>query len=140
MLIHDLFWHFSRIIKSKLFPSCITLFPAIYGDKVFINKNKEDITRMAAVFLYPNQKKHYLDYFLLLLNFWEYIPKKDQLNDLRQFIIKYYKDKIYISIFDRAVKANIKAHRKFKYISRFEEKNYLDSLGTKWNSINEYNN
>ena len=133
VVMHDLLWHFNIIIKSKLFPSCITLFPALYGDKVLLSRNEENISNMGAVFLYPNQKEHYLDYFLLLLNFWEYIPKKNHLEDLRRFIIKYYKDKIYINIFDTAVQANIKVNRKFKYNSTFEERKYLVSLGTKWN-------
>ena len=44
-------------------------------------------------FSYINQKEHYLDYFLLLLNFWEYIPTDQQINDLTIFIEKYYKEK-----------------------------------------------
>ena len=89
---------------------------------------------MGAVFLYTNQEEHYLDYFLLLLNFWEYIPKENQLNDLRSFIQKYYRDKIYIDIFDTAVKENKKANKKVeKYMIYSEQKDHLVSLGTKWN-------
>ena len=54
------------------------------------------MSNIGAVFLYPNQKAHYLNYFLLLMNFWEYIPKDEQINDLRNFIKKYYKKKKYI--------------------------------------------
>ena len=67
---------------------------------------------MGAVFLYSNQEEHYLDYFLLLLNFWEYIPSDEQLNDLRNFIKKYYKDDKYINIFDIAVRENKIAYQK----------------------------
>ena len=89
---------------------------------------------MGAVFLYPNQEDHYLDYFLLLLNFWEYIPTEKQISDLRLFIKTYYKDDIYINIFDMAVMKNKNVNNKFaKYIKDSEEKKYLVSLGTKWN-------
>ena len=101
VIIHDLFWHFHRATNSKFFPSCINLIPALYGDKVFINQNQNEISNLGAVFLYPNQKEHYLDYFLLLLNFWEYIPKVKHINDLRLFIKIYYKEDIYIHIFDK---------------------------------------
>ena len=137
VVIHDLIWHFGKVINSKFFPSCISLIPALYGDKVFLNKNKEYVSNIGAVFLYPNQKEHYLDYFLLLLNFWEYIPKDNQINDLRDFIIKYYRTKILINTFDEAVIRNRKVNDKFKkYNNNFEEKKYLVSLGTKWNITN----
>ena len=40
--------------------------PSLYGDKLLINNELEN---MGAVFLYKNQKEHYLDYFLLLNGF-----------------------------------------------------------------------
>ena len=67
-----------------------------------------------AVFLYLNQEEHYLDYFLLLLNFWEFIPKSNHINDLRPFISKYYNDRIYINVFDEDVRENKKVNNKFK--------------------------
>lgn len=134
VVVHDLFWHFGKVIRSKFYPSCISLIPAIFGDKVFINQRNKSISNIGAVFLHSNQKKHYLDYFLLLLNFWEYIPTDTQINDLRVFINKYYKDKIYINIFDTAVRKNKQVHEKFiKYNNIYEEKKYLVSLGYKWN-------
>jgi predicted O-methyltransferase YrrM len=139
VVIHDLLWHFGNAENTKFFPACIALLPTLYGDKVFTHSNNEGISNMAAIFLYPNQKEHYLNYFLLLLNFWEYIPKDNQILDLRQFIKKYYKDKIYIDIFDLAVRKNKNVTYKFmKYINQKDEKKYLVSLGTKWNitSIN----
>ena len=42
--------------------------------------------------MYPNQEEHYLDYFLLLLNFWEYIPTDQQINDLDSTLNNYTKD------------------------------------------------
>ncbi len=134
VLIHDLFWHFRRIINSKLYPSCISLIPVIYGDKVFMNQRKNEISNIGAVFLYPNQKEHYLDYFLLLLNFWEYIPKLNQIKDLRYFIKNYYKKKIYINIFDAAVSFNKIANEKFmNFTNKIEHWKYLSNLGRKWN-------
>jgi hypothetical protein len=51
---------------------------------------------MGAVFLYNNQESHYLDYFFLLLTFWEYMPKDNEINDLKIFIKKFYKKDIII--------------------------------------------
>jgi predicted O-methyltransferase YrrM len=105
VVIHDILWHFSR--KKRIYPSNINLFPAIYGDKILLGKNDNYIGNTGAVFLYENQKSHYLDYFLLLLNFWEYIPKDNQINDLRIFIKEYYKNDFYLKLFNIAVKNNI---------------------------------
>ena len=81
-----------------------------------------------------------MDYFLLILNFWEYIPKEEQLNDFKDFIKNYYKDEIYINIFELAISLNKNANQKFqKYNSISEEKKYLVSLGTKWNITNNEN-
>ena len=138
VVLHDLFWHFSRVISTKFFPSCISLIPAIYGDKIFLYNAKNGVSNIVAAFLYPNQNTHYLDYFLLLLNFWEYIPKDNQIRDLRAFIQKYYKDKIYIKIFDTAVRYNKIANKKFvKHINHSEEKLILKGLGLKWNNTNK---
>lgn len=63
VVIHDLLWHFGKVINTKLFPSCIALISALYGDKIFVNNR--DVSNIGAVFLYKNQNKHYLDYFLL---------------------------------------------------------------------------
>ena len=104
VIIHDILWHCGSQIK--IFPSNINLFPAIYGDKLLLRKNGRDIGNIGAVFLYPNQKSHYLDYFLLLLNLWEYMPTVKQINDLRNFIHIYYKNDFYLELFNFAVKTN----------------------------------
>ena len=137
VVIHDILWHFTNVINSKFFPSCISLIPVLYGDKIFVNKKKNEISNIGAVFLYPNQNEHYLDYFLLLLNFWEYMPKTNQIDDLRVFIKQFYKKDIYINIFNKAVSLNKEANLKFKkYTNIAEQRKYLVSLGTKW-KINE---
>ena len=137
VVIHDLLWHFFKGTTMKFFPSCISLIPALYGDKVFLKKYNGGISNIGAVFLYPNQEKHYIDYFLLLLNFWEYIPKDEQINDLRIFIQKYYKNRKYINIFDLAVRENKNANYRFaQYNNDIEQrKKILVSLGTKWKGI-----
>ena len=129
VVIHDILLHFSKVKNNKFFPSCISLLPTLFGDKIFLNRNRGYIQNIGAVFLYPNQEEHYLDYFLLLLNFWEYIPTDDQLNDLRIFINKYYKNKFYTNIFNVAVNENKKANNIFM--------KYINSLGDKNNSISQ---
>ena len=114
VVIHDLILHFLTSETDKFYPSCINLIPTLYGDKVFLNLDNRYMSNIGAVFLYPNQEEHYLDYFLLLMNFWEYIPPEEQINDLRIFIQKYYKDNKYINIFDIAVRENKAANQKFK--------------------------
>ena len=101
VVIHDLLWHFwvSKKKKEKFFPSCISLIPTLYGDKVFLNSANTSISNIGAVFLKPNQEEHYINYFLLLLNFWEYIPEDKYINDLRLFIQKYYKNNKYLGVF-----------------------------------------
>ena len=139
VVIHDLFWHFKRVINTKFFPSCISLIQALFGDKIFLKETKEGVSNIAAAFLYPNQKEHYLDYFLLLLNFWEYMPKDSQLNDLKAFVKKYYKDEIYIKIFDIAIRYNKIANKQFaRNINPLEEKLILKGLGLKWNNATKY--
>ena len=133
VVIHDIMWHFYKKSKIKFFPSCISLMPSLYGDKIFMHKKDGGAPNIGAVFLYPNQEKHYIDYFLLLLNFWEYIPKDNQINELRLFIKKYYKDRKYINIFDSAVRENKNANNRFmRYMNNSYEKKILVSLGTEW--------
>ena len=104
IVFHDIIWHFTK--KNKIYPSNIVLYPAIYGDKIPLITNNGYIDNIGAVFLYNCQENHYLDYFLLLLNFWEYMPSDNQIKDLIKFIKKYYKRKIYLKIFETAVKKN----------------------------------
>jgi predicted O-methyltransferase YrrM len=135
VVIHDLLWHYYKGTQIKFFPSNISLMSALNGDKIFLHHNNIGaISNIGAVFLYPNQERYYIDYFLILLNFWEYIPKDNQINDLRTFIEKYYKDKQYLNIFDLAVSENKKANKRFiEYNNNLEQrKKVLVSLGTKW--------
>ena len=112
--IHDITWHFHDRSSFKFHPAPILLFSSLYGDKVILGYSRGKIKNLGAVFLYPHQEEHYLDYFLLLLNFWEYMPNENQINDLRIFIKKYYKKDIYINIFNMAISKNK------NYIERFK--------------------
>jgi predicted O-methyltransferase YrrM len=107
IVVHDLLWHFFDAPKTKLYPSNVYLIPAIFGEKVIYEEN-DSLANIVAIFLYPNQEKHYLDYFLLLLSFWEYMPTENQINDLIEFIKIYYKKDIYLKIFKKAVELNKK--------------------------------
>ena len=110
IVVHDLLWHFYKRSKTgkKIYPSCITLFHTIYGDKVLLGYYNSSIKNIGAVYLKSHQEKYYINYFLLLLNFWEYMPNKNQINDLRIFIKNYYKKEIYLKIFEKAVSYNQK--------------------------------
>jgi predicted O-methyltransferase YrrM len=116
-VLHDILWHFFSEIK--FFPSNVYLYPVIYGDKVLLQNKDGSLENMGAVFLNNNQEKHYLDYFFLLLSFWEYIPKDNELNELKIFIKKYYKKDIYLRIFETAVIKN-------KIFYENQQKNYSD--------------
>ena len=73
---------------------------SLSGYKVILEDERKNPDNIGAVFLYPNKEKDYLNYFLLLLTLWEYMPSKTQIEELRAFILKYYKSLIiFIIIF-----------------------------------------
>ena len=121
VIVHDLLWHFYNInvFKNKFYTSTINLIPALYGDKILVKTYNDDMTNIGAVILYPNQEEHYLDYFLLLFNFWEYMPNDQHINDLRIFIKEYYKKEKYLTLFNSAVNFNNNSINIFK-----EQPNY----------------
>ena len=100
-VLHDILYHFGQ--KLRFCPSKGDLYPLIYGDKVLLKNEDGSIPNTGANFLYNNQEKHYLEYFLLLLGCWEYIPTDNEINDLRIFIKDFYKKNIYLKIFNTAV-------------------------------------
>lgn len=106
IVLHDIIWHFIKEIGNEKIQSVsspqILLMSALHGDKILI-QNDKGIDNMGAIFLYPNQREYYLDYFLLLLTFWQYMPTEKQLNEIRIFIKKYYQNELYLKIFDIAV-------------------------------------
>lgn len=74
---------------------------SLYGDKVIIERDYKRIINLRAIHLYLNQKKYYLNYFLLLLKPWEYLPNEDHIRDIREFFKKYYKKEIYLNLFKK---------------------------------------
>lgn len=125
-VLHDILYHFYS--KKKFYPSNVYLYPVIYGDKVLLKNKNGSIENMGAIFLYNNQEKHYLDYFFLLLAFWEYIPKDKVINDFRIFIQNFYKKDIYLKIFDKAVmknKISYKNQQKYYKENSFIKKNKI---------------
>ena len=104
IIIHDIVFH---LFKRKNFhPSNIYLFSELVGDKVFIPNEKFGIGNIGAVFLKSNQKKYYINYFILLLSPWQYIPNDKYIKELQIFISKYYKKNIYLYLFNKAVEVN----------------------------------
>ena len=76
------------------------------GDKAILENKQIGLENIGVVRLFSNQDKYYNNYFLLLLSPWEYMPTDNQIDDLRIFIKKYYKQDIYLKIFNKAVKEN----------------------------------
>lgn len=111
IIMHDTMFHLptNRYYiprEVKFHPSQIYLFTSLAGHKVIIEDKNKGAENIGAVFLYSNKEKYYLNYFLLLLTPWEYMPTKAQIEELRSFIIKYYKNDQFLLLFNRAVKEN----------------------------------
>lgn len=80
-------------IRSVSSPALL-LMSALQGDKIILG-DKLNVENLGTMFLCENQRKCYLDYFLLLLNFLELMPTEKQIEELRIFI-KNITKKIYI--------------------------------------------
>ena len=111
VVVHDITWHhkfiFNNIIEEvKFTPTQIYIMAALVGKKVIFHSDKPIIGNIGAVFLEKNQENYYINYFLLLLSFWEEMLPENQINDLKIFIKKYYKNEIYLKIFNQAVYLN----------------------------------
>lgn len=117
IILHDIMLHFSKENEKKKIQSVsspqLLLMSVLHGEKIVI-KDSKGIDNIGVIFLYRNQKEHYLDYFLLLLSFWDYIPSEKQSNEIRTFIKKYYNNDLYLSIFDIALKNNYNYVNKIK--------------------------
>lgn len=115
IILHDIMWQMYQKVKNgklkKIGSTQNYLFSSLFGEKLIIRGNN-DILNIGAVFLYKNQKDHYLEYFFLLMNYWEYMPSETQINDLKIFIKKYYQNEIYLKIFEESVLYN--KNKKFK--------------------------
>ena len=122
IVMHDINIHLlvEKILKPKLHPSNILLMAAFYGDKVFLDNKRKDINNIGAIHLYTHQKKYYLNFFILLLAPWDYIPNEKHIQELREFIKKYYKKEIYLNVFNKAVEENKIFVNKFKKMIKTE--------------------
>jgi len=122
IILHDITWHFLREFNTNKIHFTATqmyLMACLHGDKLLI-KNNEGIENIGAVYLYKNQQKYYLDYFILLLSYWEYMPSEEQIKELRVFIKKYYNNQMYLAIFEQALKYNKFYINKFKNFTKFK--------------------
>jgi len=115
IVLHDTIWHLDQAIKkknnlseAKIMPTQIYLMSALIGEKFLIQKNTFNFENVGVVCLEEHQEKYYLNYFLLLMNIWQYMPKNEHINELRNFISQYYKSKLLLNIFDVSVHYNRK--------------------------------
>ena len=111
IVMHDVMFHLptNRYYKPrevKYHPSNIYLMTALAGDKIIIEDPKNGAENIGAVFLSSNKEQYYLNYFILLLTPWEYLPASKHIEELRIFILKYYKNQLFLHLFNRAVKEN----------------------------------
>ena len=112
IILHDIMFHFVSYdfnytnANNKIHFSNIYVMTSFMGDKIVIENKKNGLENIGAIRLFPDQEKYYINYFMLLLSPWEYIPTDNQIEDLRIFIKKYYKKDIYLNIFNKAVKEN----------------------------------
>ena len=111
VILHDIMFHlpshnYYLIKEIKYHPSMIYLMTALEGKKFIMNHKRFQFENIGAIILSKNQEKYYLNYFLLLMSPWEYIPPDEHIEQLKTFIKKYYKKDIYLNIFNHAVNEN----------------------------------
>ena len=111
IVLHDISFHFPsnnfyNPKSVKFHPSQIYLMTSLIGEKIILPDKTKGFGNIGAIILYPNQERYYLNYFLLLLTPWDYIPKESFIDELRIFIKKYYKNNLFSFLFDRSVKEN----------------------------------
>ena len=122
IVMHDLLYHLQSINfkyrpkEIKFHPSQIYLLSSLAGYKVIIKNENKGLENIGAVFLYSNKEKYYLNYFLLLFSPWEYMPTITQIEELRSFIQKYYKNDLFLLLFNKAVEENKIYINKFKTV------------------------
>ena len=140
IILHDILWHFYT--NLKIYPSNVYLFSNIRGDKILLKNNlKKGFENIGGIFLHPNQDKYYINYFLLLLCFWEYIPTERHINDMKSFIKKYYKNNLYLQIFETAVIMNKISIKRILNSSvnfqndKYKYKSIMKTLGNNINNL-----
>ena len=120
VVLHDIMYHlpshnFYSPPEVKYHPSMIYLMTSLKGKKYIMHHRRFQFENIGAIILAKNQEKYYLNYFLLLMSPWNYMPSDVQIEQLRKFIKNYYKKRIYLNIFNSAVKENK------LYIKKFEK-------------------
>ena len=118
IVLHDITLHCTRISKkneldAKINPPNFHLMTFLYGDKILLKSSQKTIDNMGAIFLYKNQKSHYLEYFFSLISVWDYMPSDDHLKDMKNFIINYYKEEFLVNVFNDSVRFNKAFFKKF---------------------------
>ena len=115
IVLHDIMWHLEKVFVmnnnltiARIMPTQIFLMSSLNGEKIMFPKTSNKFINVGVVCLEEKQEKYYLNYFLLFLTVWHYMPTHKQLIDLRKFISKYYHSKIFLNIFDTAVNYNKK--------------------------------
>ena len=121
VVLHDTMLHFIYAMKTnqtlnnaKITPTQIYLISSLIGEKILLKTNLRDFENIGVVCLAEGQKDYYLNYFLLMMTIWGYMPTDGQLNGLREFIKKYYKDELLLRIFDNSVDYNKKFFNNLK--------------------------
>lgn len=101
---HDTFWMFR--VKEKKNYSNNQILNYIRGELILPNHGNELFsTNIGALKLDKDQKKYYINYFLALGNYWEYMPDNNDLQKMRDFYMKFYGIE-YVKIFDDSVNKN----------------------------------
>ena len=120
VVLHDVMFHLPSHNyyvppEVKYHPSMIYLMTSLKGKKYIMLSKLFQFENIGAIILSKNQENYYLNYFLLLMSPWNYMPSDEQIEQLQKFIKKYYKKRLYLNIFNSAVKENK------LYIKRFEK-------------------
>ena len=123
VVLHDIIFHLPSLNyynqkDTKIHPSQIYLISSLIGEKIILASKNNNIENIGAVILYPNQEKYYLNYFLLLLSPWNYIPNDTFIDELIKFVKTYYKKEIYISLFNRSIEENKLYIKKYEFLLR----------------------
>ena len=113
VVLHDTHWHLDHVLHTEytlkeatIMPTQIYLLSALVGEKIVLYDEKNNLFNIGAICLESNQNKHLVNYFLLLNTLWQYMPTDDQLNGFREFIDKYYEEKLLLKIYDDSVEYN----------------------------------
>ena len=129
VVIHDIVWHYLKamipnqtLYDAKVMPTQIYLMSSLMGEKIIMKRGSKGLDNIGVVCLSSNQKNYYLNYFLLIMTIWQYMPTEKQLNDLREFISNYYKNKFFLKIFDYSVYYN----KKFFY--NLKTRKYINAI------------